>query len=184
MNLRESSMKNTISANSRKTVIRLFVYGTLKRGGWNHDRFCRNAVTIETATVRGRLYLLSAGFPALEIPESSILAYGTADPLADAAIQAGFVPKIAAGTDRPHPKGDWDPIKGELITFASPERDFPPIDRLEGFRPGSRCMYQRVLVIVQTATMEYPAWVYSMQVAPGGKRLQGEWSADSNARKI
>lgn len=38
--------------------------------------------------------------------ESSILAYGTADPLADAAIQAGFVPKIAANTDRPHPKGD------------------------------------------------------------------------------
>ena len=39
MNLRESSMKNTISAYSRKTVIRLFVYGTLKRGGWNRDRF-------------------------------------------------------------------------------------------------------------------------------------------------
>jgi len=82
MNLIESLMKNTISAYSRKTVIRLFVYGTLKRGGWNHDRFCRNAVTIETATT------------------------------------------------------------------------------------------------------EYLAWVYSMQVAPGGKRLRGEWLADFNARKI
>jgi gamma-glutamylcyclotransferase (GGCT)/AIG2-like uncharacterized protein YtfP len=53
----------------------------------NHDRFCSQAVSIEPATTWGRLYHLPAGFPALEVPETSILAHGTADPIADARTQ-------------------------------------------------------------------------------------------------
>jgi gamma-glutamylcyclotransferase (GGCT)/AIG2-like uncharacterized protein YtfP len=184
MNLRESSKKNTISAYTGKTVIRLFVYGTLKRGGWNHDRFCHSAIKIETATVWGRLYHLSAGFPALVIPERSILAAGTGDPLADAAVQADFAARIAAGTDQSHPQGDWDLVKGEIITLASPDRELPPIDRLEGFHHGNQSMYQRVLVIAQTTTTKHPAWVYFMSEAPGGKRLRGEWLDGSIPRRI
>ena len=67
--------------------LRLFVYGTLKKGFWNFDRFCTRAISIEPATIWGRLYQLPAGFPALEVPESSILATGTADPLADTRTQ-------------------------------------------------------------------------------------------------
>jgi hypothetical protein len=60
-------------------LLRLFVYGTLKRGYWNHQRFCAQALCIEPAVVWGRLYHLYAGFPALEVPEGLILARGTAD---------------------------------------------------------------------------------------------------------
>jgi gamma-glutamylcyclotransferase (GGCT)/AIG2-like uncharacterized protein YtfP len=183
MNLREPSRKNTIPAYNGKTVIRLFVYGTLKRGGWNHDRFCHSAIKIETATVWGRLFHLPAGFPALVIHESSILAAGTGDPLADAAVQADFAARIAAGTGQSHPEGDWDLVKGEIITLGTPDRELPPIDRLEGFHHDNRCMYQRVLVIAQTKKAKQPAWVYSMSEAPEGKRLQGEWLGGSIPRR-
>ena len=36
--------------------IRLFVYGTLKRGQANHPRFCANATDIVPAVTWGRLY--------------------------------------------------------------------------------------------------------------------------------
>lgn len=39
------------------------VIGTLKRGYWNHQRFCAQARSIEPAVVWGRLYHLHAGFP-------------------------------------------------------------------------------------------------------------------------
>ena len=67
--------------------LRLFVYGPLKKGFWNFDRFCTRTISIEPATTWGRLYHLPAGFPALEVPESSVLAIGTADPLADTRTQ-------------------------------------------------------------------------------------------------
>lgn len=34
-------------------MLRLFVHGTLKRGFWNHDRFCRGVLTVENAVVSG-----------------------------------------------------------------------------------------------------------------------------------
>lgn len=44
----------------------LFVYGTLKPGQWAFDQFCRGQVIALTpALVRGRLYQLSLGYPAL-----------------------------------------------------------------------------------------------------------------------
>jgi len=57
-------------------MLRLFVYGTLKRGFWNHDRFCRGVLTVEYAVVRGRLFEASSGIPVLEVPEEDILAVG------------------------------------------------------------------------------------------------------------
>lgn len=46
--------------------IRVFVYGTLKPGGYYWNRFCEGKVT-ETveAKVRGELYHLSLGYPAM-----------------------------------------------------------------------------------------------------------------------
>ena len=74
---------STNPEDSPETILRLFVYGTLKRGYWNHQRFCAQARSIEPAVVWGRLYHLNAGFPALEVPEGLILSRGTADPLAE-----------------------------------------------------------------------------------------------------
>ena len=60
-------------------MLRLFVYGTLKRGYWNHDLFCRGVLAIQEAQVRGRLFE-GPGFPVLEVPDEDILAHGTGDP--------------------------------------------------------------------------------------------------------
>ena len=84
MNIGESSKLNTTPEDTPETILRLFVYGTLKRGYWNHQRFCAQARNIEPAVVWGRLYHLHAGFPALEVPEGLILARGTSEPTVDA----------------------------------------------------------------------------------------------------
>ncbi|HEB77224.1 MAG TPA: gamma-glutamylcyclotransferase [Methylothermaceae bacterium] len=171
MNPNEPSKENTTG------ILRIFVYGTLKRGYWNHDRFCRGAISIEQATVWGRLYHLPAGFPALEIPESSILAHGTADPLTDALTQQRITAETITTIDMSRPSGDWDRIHGEIITFAAPDRVLPPIDRLEGFRPDGRSMYRRVLVPAWNQAVVCLAWVYSMDVGSHGQRLaDGVWN--------
>jgi gamma-glutamylcyclotransferase (GGCT)/AIG2-like uncharacterized protein YtfP len=58
-------------------MLRLLVYGTLKRGFWNHDRFCRGVLAVEDAIVRGRLFETPSGNPILQVPEEDILAHGT-----------------------------------------------------------------------------------------------------------
>jgi gamma-glutamylcyclotransferase (GGCT)/AIG2-like uncharacterized protein YtfP len=158
----------------------LFVYGTLKRGYCNHDRFisrrslgeggCRHARDIRPATTVGRLYDLPAGFPALEVPEEAILAIGTGDPLADAEAQTRFAVRDLV---MPDADGDWDVVHGELITFADPVRDLPPLDRLEGFRPDGHGLYRRALVATRANTGVEAAWVYHMVGVNRGRRLSG-----------
>lgn len=171
MNIGDTAKLNTNPEDSPETILRLFVYGTLKRGYWNHQRFCAQARSIEPAVVWGRLYNLHAGFPALEVPEGLILARGTADPLADARKQQGIAtPRFG------RPTGDWDLIHGELVNFTDPQRDLPPIDRLEGFRPGGHSMYQRVMVAVLCKRTSIPAWIYRMPRVEIGTRLDsGVW---------
>ena len=89
MNPTEPSNANT------NGMLRLFVYGTLKRGFWNHDRFCRGVLTVEDAVVRGRLFETSSGIPILQVPEEDILAVGTTDPLADVATQAHVAARMS-----------------------------------------------------------------------------------------
>ena len=171
MNIGDTAKLNTNPEDTPETILRLFVYGTLKRGYWNHQRFCAQARSVEPAVVWGRLYHLHAGFPALEVPEGLILARGTADPLADARRQEDI------GTPRfGRPTGDWDLIHGELVTFTDPQRDLPPIDRLEGFRPGGHSMYQRVMVAVLCGRTSIPAWTYWMPCPPYAERVaSGQW---------
>ena len=160
MNPKEPSKANTSG------MLRLFVYGTLKRGFWNHDRFCRGVVTVEDALVRGRLFETSSGIPVLQVPEEDILAVGTTDPLADVATQAHVTARMSSPEptpDRPPKKGTgapWGDVYGELLTFDDPETRLPAIDRLEGFHPGGSCLYRRVLVTVRTDGAELPVWLY------------------------
>lgn len=153
--------------------LRLFVYGTLKKGFWNHDRFCTRAISIEPASTWGRLYHLPAGFPALEVPESSILVTGTADPLADTRTQNTIE---LAENAMPRPEGDWDLVHGELMTFANPGFDLPPIDRLEAFDPNGRCVYTRVLVAVESKDLIRPVWLYNYKLGHNAERIaSGRW---------
>ena len=165
-------------------MLRLFVYGTLKRGFWNHDRFCRGVPTLEDALVRGRLFESCSRIPDREVPEEDILAVGTTNPLADGSTQA----HVTARMSNPEPTPDrlpkkgtgapWGPVYGELLTFDDPETRLPAIDRLEGFHPGGPCLYRRVLVPVRANGTGLPVWLYVADVNEylGFKpRPSGKW---------
>ena len=159
---------------NNKNYLRLFVYGTLKRGFWNHDRFCSQAVNIEPATTWGRLYHLPAGFPALEVPDTCILAHGTVDPIADARTQNSAE---LSGNAMTQPDGDWDLVHGEIITFDDPALGLLPIDRLEGFNPNGQSMYQRVLVAVSSENQIRSVWLYHYEFGHNGQRVaSGQWN--------
>lgn len=170
MNRRESPMNPNEPPKENTTgLLRLFVYGTLKQGYWNHERFCRGVLSVEEAVVRGRLYELPSGIPVLEVPEADVLAYGTADPLADVATQARFAEDLASIL-KPVPEsataGDCGPVYGELLSFDDPETRLPAIDRLEGFLPGGPSLYRRVLVPAITHRGVVPVWIYVSRRPP------------------
>lgn len=137
----------------------IFVYGTLKQGQVNHDRFCRTALCIEEAAVRGRLYELPSRIPVLQVPDNSIIAVGTSDSLADVATQEGFTENLTVETADDEAR--WQMIHGELVVFPDPQSSLPPIDRLEGFRPGLPSMYRRVLVTIMLDDRRIAAWCYT-----------------------
>jgi gamma-glutamylcyclotransferase (GGCT)/AIG2-like uncharacterized protein YtfP len=151
-----------------KGLLRLAVYGTLRKGYLNHERFCRGVLSIEPITIIGRLYQFSSGIPILEVPKEHILAHGTSDPLADVATQERFTEKLAQHPEllpEDPPKGDWGHVSGELLTFDDPEIRLPAIDRLEGFQPDRFGPYQRVLTQVLTPRCDHSilTWIYVLE---------------------
>ena len=116
--------------------------------------------------VRGRLYEMPSGIPVLEVPETDILAHGTADPLADVATQARLAAEFAARAVHPDPGendapgGRWGSVYGELLTFDDPETRLPAIDHLEGFLPGGPSLYRRVLAPAIIHGVIVVAWLY------------------------
>lgn len=140
-------------------MFRLFVYGTLKRGYWNHGRFCRDAISIEEATVRGRLYELPSGIPMIKVPDEDVMALGSGDPVADAKSQAS-----TTTPGRGVCVAGWGSVRGEIITFTNSATCIPRIDRLEGFTPAGPSMYVRVLIPARDPMGTLvPVWCY---VAP------------------
>lgn len=142
---------------SETPLLRLFVYGTLKRGYWNHDQYCRDAISIEQATVRGRLYELPSGIPILHVPDEDVLAVGSCDVIADTLIQD----RMEADWFDRQPRGPWDAVEGEIIAFATPQMSIPPIDALEGFHPHRGSLYRRVLLPTHlSADLCEISWAY------------------------
>ena len=159
--------------------LRLFVYGTLKRGQRNHDHFCQGAVDIQEAQVRGRLYE-GPGFPVLEVPEDDILAIGTSMPFADLVTQQRFSDRLrpASGSNQGIDTSDaWDIVYGELIAFDDPADRLPDLDYLEGYCPGEPCLFRRVLVLVKVNGDCEVGWIYvAEEVGVGCRRiLSGHW---------
>lgn len=128
----------------------------------------------------GRLYELPSGIPVLQVPEESILAVGTKDISADMSVQEQ--------TSR-HAIQHWKAAKagevvcGEMLTFDDPAQRVPPIDRLEGFRPGYMSMYRRVLVPVFAGQKITTAWVYiadSEEIIQSCRHLtSGRWEHEN-----
>jgi gamma-glutamylcyclotransferase (GGCT)/AIG2-like uncharacterized protein YtfP len=166
---------------SREPQLRLFVYGTLKRGFGNHRRLCQGLVCAEAAAIRGKLYDLPAGYPALVIPEASILAQGTEQPRADVALQRQFDAQPVVRSFAVNAfggQGGWGRVEGEILTFREAVC-LPAFDRLENFLPGRRSHYQRVLARVSTRRNRAAvvAWLYVMKdPGPKARRLRhGRW---------
>ena len=160
-------------------MLKLFVYGTLKRGCRNHHAFCRGFVDVREASVRGRLYE-GPGYPILEVPEADILAQGSTDPLADAAAQARLSNRVRTGLQQlleATTQETWDTVYGELFTFDDPQTRLPAIDRLEGFHPGGCSLYRRLLVPASVEGVRQLAWVYAVENLGIGRRriASGRW---------
>jgi gamma-glutamylcyclotransferase (GGCT)/AIG2-like uncharacterized protein YtfP len=147
----------------------VFFYGTLKRGHRNHDEFCHGYLSVEEATVRGRLYDLPAGYPALAVPEEDVRAVGTADPASDACCQREL---NLAAVHRP----GGALIHGELFTFEDPEVRLPALDWLEGFDPSGASLYRRVLIPAETSDgAGILAWAYVTEGSSGAHLPDGRW---------
>lgn len=149
----------------------LFFYGTLKRGQINHDRFLGDYASAQEATVRGRLYDLPFGFPALVVPEDDVRAVGSDDPSHDAALQRRLPPPDA-------PRPDGPRVFGELFVLDRFDELLPELDRFEGFDPVAESgLYRRVLVPVETPRRIVPAWVYAQRKPAGAPLPSGRWPA-------
>lgn len=148
----------------------LFVYGTLKLGFRNHAGFCDGVLEIEEAVVRGDLYDLPFGFPALVVPEVTVQAIGTKDTNLDVDTQRQL--------SKPDQKRSADTAPqafGELLTFDDPAIRLPKLDYLEGFDPNGRSLYRRVLIPVETATRNVMAWAYATKKPAGTHLPGGRW---------
>lgn len=149
----------------------LFVYGTLKRGSPNHDRFCESALKTEEARACGDLYDLPFGFPALVVSEKSIYAVGTTDYASDAAKQHRL---NGSGLS---PESEGPRVYGEIFTFDNPEKRLPALDRLEGFDPMVSSFYRRVLFPVESSGSFTLAWAYTIEKPAGTHLPAGRWPA-------
>ncbi|CAA9452266.1 MAG: hypothetical protein AVDCRST_MAG02-962 [uncultured Rubrobacteraceae bacterium] len=148
----------------------MFFYGTLKRGQRNHG-YCRGALEVRGATVRGSLYDLPEGYPALVVPENNILTVGTADPVRDAGADLG-----AGWKKTPAPEAPT--VFGELYVFDDAAERLPAIDSLEGFAPGDPTSpYRRVLVPARTDGSTTAAWAYVASETRGRHLPGGRWPA-------
>ena len=158
------------SSRSRASArLTLFFYGTLKRDHANHDLFCKEYLSVEEAKVRGWLYDLPSGYPALVVPKEDIRAVGSADPTRDASEQRRLDHK---GVYPP----DGTPVSGELFVFDDPEERLPALDRFEGFEPGRPSLYRRVLIPAETSGgAGVLAWAYVIEESSGTHLPGGRW---------
>lgn len=136
--------------------LHVFVYGTLKRGYWNHDRCMKSFVSVEPATIVGRIHLRHTRTPILEIPPPHVLAFGTTDCSADLRTQERLAVRAAISV---HADERWLNVHGELYAFDDAATRVPLLDELEEYVPGADSLYDRVLAPVSSASAR-AAWVY------------------------
>ena len=142
------------------------------RGECQHGLVAPCLIRAEPARVWGRLYQLEAGYPALEVPEESLLATSTGDALIDAATgqwKRLQPPRMFAG--------DWGWVHGETAELRDPKVCVPPLDDYEEVRSGDACLYRRVLLATVCERDTVPAWTYIRETGAGGVRIpSGVWT--------
>jgi gamma-glutamylcyclotransferase (GGCT)/AIG2-like uncharacterized protein YtfP len=151
----------------------LFVYGTLQRGFPAHARYCAGARALGRARVRGALFEHGDGFPVLVLYPHQVLAFGTANAVADARLAE----ERSARVTRPRPfailappamSASPRPIGGEVLSFPSATVPLGTLDAYEGYVRRGRSLFARVLVDVEIiGKRPSRAWTY---VAGAGMR--------------
>jgi gamma-glutamylcyclotransferase (GGCT)/AIG2-like uncharacterized protein YtfP len=147
-----------------KSELRIFAYGTLKRGFPSHDEYCAGVLRICPAWLRGRLFKLSPQTPAMTIPDEDIIKFGTDDIAADIAAQENLESFIKSRgiADTTFSVGlGWRKVRGELLVFDDPETRLPLLDSFEEFHPERPSTYTRVLVSINLGgDLQTSAWTY------------------------
>jgi gamma-glutamylcyclotransferase (GGCT)/AIG2-like uncharacterized protein YtfP len=178
---------------SEEKTLRIFVYGTLKRGESNHPLMVGHSEVWNAWTV-GDLYDLGS-FPMLNVTRARhrILALSHKDPQEDLQNQDEFsekfgdkkkklrLAKIVAG----------NPVYGDLVVFKGSEAFLAEVlerlDGLEGFQGNALYdMYKRALVPVETLDGVTAAWTYIKgdNFSLDGASLLGSiWRKYGKARK-
>ncbi|MDR2142490.1 MAG: gamma-glutamylcyclotransferase [Deltaproteobacteria bacterium] len=136
--------------------VKIFVYGTLKRGFPNHELYIPPNSLLEPAWLFGWLFDTGYNFPTLVIAEENIRAQGSQSLRADLTFDPGPPPLEPPEPTQPV---ELTKVRGEVITLAEPGETLRRLDQLEGFNPAGRSMYRRVLTWVMAETITW-AWVY------------------------
>ena len=133
----------------------VFVYGTLKTGFGNHNRFCKNAYMIQDAVLDGTLY--NMGLPYVTIPKTNIYCIGSMNYEHD----SKQVSKLACELEfRDFTVNPLNGVKGQLICFED-WNELYNLDSLEGFTgKDSLNHYTRVLTTCWIDGIEEPCFVY------------------------
>jgi gamma-glutamylcyclotransferase (GGCT)/AIG2-like uncharacterized protein YtfP len=165
--------------------LRIFAYGTLKRGFSNHDAYCEGVLRICPAWLHGKLFKLSSEIPAMTVPDADILVYGTASVAADIEAQEKFE-SFLRSREAGGPGSSWasscGKVRGELLIFNDPETRLPLLDSLEEFRPGYPSTYKRALVFITLPSgSQTCAWTYIAGFDPA--RLK-EYAGESWERRL
>jgi gamma-glutamylcyclotransferase (GGCT)/AIG2-like uncharacterized protein YtfP len=141
------------------SVANLFVYGTLKKGFPNHERFFPRCVGLEAASMAGNLFASTPFFPVMEIPPENVLMVGSLDVLAD--LRAASLSRPGARKPKgPRERARYGRVLGEVIAVEEPVSVIKSLDILEGFEPGGRSLYKRVLTLAETESGTVVAWAY------------------------
>lgn len=170
--------------------MRLFVYGTLKRGGSNFGRFCDGATRIDRARVVGRLRVYEKRYPILEVPLDSIMARGSTDTAADVerVLRAqcdGERPKRGRARGGDAARLAQARVQGELMEFDDGLHRLPFIDMLEGYHANVESEYDRVMVAAHREDgLWLPAWTYVVPPQDAGRwplHTSDEWGVSVDA---
>ncbi len=147
-----------------KSELRVFVYGTLKRGFSNHDLYCSGVLRVYPAWVRGKLFSLSSEVPVMRIPDEDILLKGSTSVAADIEAQDKFDSFLRRKVNKSGlscEAGDWRKIRGELHIFDNPETRLPLLDSVEDFQPSQPSVYMRALIFINLPNgSQTTAWTY------------------------
>ncbi len=162
-----------------KSELRIFAYGTLKRGYSNHDLYCSGVLRVYPAWVRGKLFKTDSEIPVMKIPNEDVLLHGSASVTADIEAQDKFDSFLRRKAEKPGQScgaGEWGKIQGELHIFDDPETRLPLLDSLEEFHSNQPSVYTRALVFINLPNgSQTTAWTYiAGSKANGLREYEGE----------